>query len=354
MMQNQEQYLKISRRDLDALLQMRNGEAALLYLYLRQSGCRERRQAGRALFMTRQQLDDAFERLELAGLLPLTAEAPAEPGGEIASSVRSAAPSDFSVGGQNASEGASSDFISSAVSVFPSTSGAKNPSPLPEPGEPADNYSAADVVSRTKSDEAFAAILEEAGLIIGRQLSSPELCRMLAVYDHYEFPPEVFMMLMHHVADVYREKYAGRRRPGVRSFEKESAMWAEYEITDFDAAERFIHRYRERFSLAGDIKAAMGITDRDFSDTERRYIDRWLDWGFRPDVIHLAYDKTITNKRKFNIGYMNGILQKWHESGLHSLKEVLGKDRVSPKASSGSSPSATVNPAEILQLIDTL
>ena len=101
----------------------------------------------------------------------------------------------------------------------------------------------------------------------------------------------------------------------------------EKQITDFDAAESHIRRMRERRSLEAPIKEAMDIRDRDFTDTERRYVSQWQDLGFGPQEIHLAYDRAVTKTGKRSLAYANGILQNWHAKNMHSLKEILEKDR---------------------------
>ena len=103
------------------------------------------------------------------------------------------------------------------------------------------------------------------------------------------------------------------------------------------------------------IKEALGISGRDFTDTERRYLRVWLDCGFGPDAIHLAYDKTVTNTRKFSAAYMNRILMNWHEKGLHTLSEIQEKDRPSVALAGRTVPTGTAaDPQAIQDLIDQI
>lgn len=292
----------ISSRAADLIIGLRDGDAALLYLYLCRHGMEERDHIARELYLPKQRLSEAMERLEMLGLLPLTQPVPA-PEEDIA----------------------------------PDTASEK-PSPLPDRPELPD-YTSADVRARKESDSAFSALISEAQLIMGRPLSTPDLIKLLGIYDHLDLPPEVVMELMNFVAELYRWKYGERRRPSARAFELEARVWAERGITDFESAERYIRSARERRSQEGDIKAAMKIVDRDFTDTERRYVEQWLNWGFSADVIALAYDKTVTNTRKFSPAYMNKILMSWNEKGLHTLVEIQEKDRpVHPRSVAGTEP----------------
>ena len=298
----------ISPRAADLIIGLRDGDAALLYLYLCRRGMEDRDRIARELYLPKQRLSEAMERLEMLGLLPLAESVPVSP--------------------------------ESAVSPEPP---AKAPSLPGRPDLP--DYTAEEVRSRKENDGAFSALISEAQLIMGRPLSTPDLIKLLGIYDHLDLPPEVVMELMNFVAELYRWKYGERRRPSARAFELEARVWAERGITDFDSAERYIRLARERRSQEGDIKASLKIVDRDFTDTERRYVEQWLNWGFSADAIALAYDKTVTNTRKFSPAYMNKILMSWNEKGLHSLAEIQEKDQFArSRSSSGSEP----RPAESL------
>ena len=303
----------ISARAAEMLLNMRDGDAALLYLYLSRYPDRSRDAVSRDLLLPKQRRNEAFERLEMVGLLPLSAAA------EDSSAVRSES----------------------------------QPATIETPELP--EYSSSDVAARAESDQAFSALVSEAQLIIGRALSTPDLIKLLGIYDHLDLPPEVMMELMNFVADVYRDKYGESRRPTARAFEREARIWSERGITDFESAEQFIRRYREHHSMEGAVKDAMNIRDRDYTDTERRYVEQWLNWGFLPEVLAVAYDKTVTNTGKRSPAYMNKILQTWHEKNLHTLQEIREKDRPSRIRPESSAPARSAeNPEDIWKKVDQI
>ena len=306
----------ISPQAADKLLSLRDGDAALLYLYLCRHGTKDREKISRDLFMPMKALGNAFERLEMLGLLSDSESTPSH----LPASDPALPPASVGIIGDNGD--------------------------LPE-------YTAKDVQNLAENDNAFSALISEAKLIMGRALSTPDLLKLTAIYNHLELAPEVMMELMNFVADTYRDRYGESRRPTVRAFEKEAILWAERGITDFDAAEQYIRRYRERRSMAGAIKEAMKIENRDFTDTERRYVEQWLEWGFGPDAIALAYDKTVTNTRKFVPAYMNKILETWHHQGLHTIQEIQNGDRHG-KPAFVVDPGTPVNPDALQGAIERL
>ena len=314
MSRNNDQNL-ITPQAADLLIAGHDGDMALLYLYLCRTGCRDRDKAGLDLLMPRQRLNEAFERLEMCGLLPLTPE---------------------------------SEHVSQ-----PSEPGSGSGMPVSPLGGDLPEYPIADVKTAAEKDNAFSALISEAQLVVGRPLSTPDLVRLLGIYDHFNLPAEVMMELMNFVSDVYREKYGGRRRPSVRAFELEARKWIELGISDYDSAEQYIRRYRDLHSQFGPVKEAMKIFDRDFTDTELRYVESWLSWGFGADAIGLACDRTVISINRRSGAYMNKILMNWHEKGLHSLREIQEKDRPSSH-STGKKTQEPANPKDIQAAIDQI
>lgn len=49
--------------------------------------------------------------------------------------------------------------------------------------------------------------------------------------------------------------------------------------------------------------------------------------GFDDEAIRMAYEKTVLKKRSMDWGYMNGILRRWHEKGLHTAAAIQAGDR---------------------------
>ena len=100
----------------------------------------------------------------------------------------------------------------------------------------------------------------------------------------------------------------------MRFIEKEAYAWVHQEILTLDQAEEYIRRQRERRdAYRQESEAGARHPRRALTPTEQRFISAWLDMGFDEDAIELAYDRTVTNTGALKWGYMNKILQSWHE-----------------------------------------
>ena len=79
------------------------------------------------------------------------------------------------------------------------------------------------------------------------------------------------------------------------------------------------------------------IRGRSLTAAEERYAQSWLDMGLEDDLIAMAYERTCLNTGGLNWAYMNKILQRWSEQGLHTAEEVRSGDRKGgiPRGASG-------------------
>ena len=349
----------ISADAADALIAARDGDMALLYLYLCRTGSSDMQSARLALMMPSPRMEEAVERLEMCGLLPLAKNPAAIDASAVFPPAAAAALQ------SDSREEKTPVFSAVSPSAIPAGSGnslQKEEAPtnvnLLHPSDDLPAYTTKDVADRT-SDPGFSAILEEARRIVGRHLSSQDMIRLLGIYDHFDLPAEVVMELMHYVAEVYRDRYGTGRLPSIGAFEREARGWVRMNITDLDAAEAFIRSRRDRHGLEEEIKEILQIKGRDFTDTERRYVNAWLEDHYQMDVLAYAYDKTATNTGKFSPAYMNRILLNWKDKGLHTLKEIQQAETPLSKAPSRTGPGSRVskpteNPMNIRSLVDKI
>ena len=79
----------------------------------------------------------------------------------------------------------------------------------------------------------------------------------------------------------------------------------------------------------------LGLGDRRPSPSEEKYLLSWLEMGFSPEAVELAYDKTVLKCRELKWSYLNGILRRWHEKGLHTLAEIQAGDAAPRRGETG-------------------
>ena len=265
------QIIGIPRNDLDKLLGHCDGNAALLYLHILRAGdFSSIIQAARELKCTETELLAAAGTLRALGLLDDAARAAAR-------------------------------------------------DEMPE-------YTAGDVARRAGTDPAFEAVVAEAEAALGRVLSSNDLKLLFGIYDYWGLQADVIMELLYHCVEKYQLSHGAGRTPTMRYVEKEAQFWARNEITTPDAVDEYIRREKEKQALAEQVKEVLQIRGRELTAGEAKYIDGWLSLGFGPEVLAIAYDRTVLSTGKLAWKYMDRIVRSWDEKRLYTPEAIEAGD----------------------------
>lgn len=258
--------------DVDKLLAGKDGSAALLYLHLLSRGFLDR-SAAESLGLTGPQYDRGMNILRSSGLI---------------------------------------------------TDG--NEKKLPPPAE-IPEYRAEDIIIRSQEDSTFSAVVSEAQRLLGHILNSSELKILFGIYDFLSLPAEVILTLINHCIETTRERLGPGRTPTMRSIEKAAYIWSNRDIVTLDRAEKYLQNLAKRREASEQVKQALQIRGRELTATEQKYVDSWLEMGFGPDALAIAYDRTVVSTGSLQWKYMNSIVSSWHSKGLHTPEEIDRGDR---------------------------
>ena len=270
--------VNIEQSDMHKLLSAANGDAALLYLYLRSGN--DPSKAGQALNLSQTRLSCAGATLRQLGLwqderkMPIIGERP--------------------------------------------------------------NYSERDVLSAMDTDRDFRSLYGEIQRLLGRPLNTEEMKIILGFIRYLGLAPDVVCVLVCYCKERARRK-GSLRNPSLRTIEKEAYAWAEQGIDTMEEAAVFIQQQNQRNSQLGKLLQVLQIRGRNLTPGEEKYARQWLDAGFEMDAIAMAYERTCLNTGALNWAYMNKILSRWQESGLLTVEQIKNGDKKPqvPKGASG-------------------
>ena len=280
--------LTLSTAAADKLLQSGQGDAALLYLAL----CRFGRgvtpeELERALPISRLRIDAAERVLQQLGILPRpAADAP------------------------------------------------------PAPAEERPVYTSQDIAGLLTDNEGFRLLIPQTEQQLGKKLRTADLQILAGLYDQIGMPADVIYLLVCHCVERARRQWGEGRRPTLRQIEKEGAYWARLGLMDQDSAGRYLKDYARKQEKTAAYMQVLQLHGRPPVESEQRYILDWIDMGFPPETVALAYDKTVFYKKELNWRYLNGILRRWHQQGWHTVEQVEEGQQRAPKKS-GAKPAKT-------------
>lgn len=203
-------------------------------------------------------------------------------------------------------------------------------SQTPEPPAPPEELRAAycreDVSESLEKNDEFRNLTAEVERKLGKKLSTPDLSSLLGLYDYLGLPADVIYLLVYHCVEKQCCRLGEGRRPGMKQIEKEGYAWARMGIGSQEEAAAYLKTYAARQEKLPQYMRALQLGDRPPAPSEERYLASWQEQGFPPEAVALAYDRTVLRCHELKWPYLNGILKKWHEAGLHTLKEIQAGD----------------------------
>lgn len=189
-------------------------------------------------------------------------------------------------------------------------------------------YSEKDVLQTLDTDNSFRSLYGEVQRRLGRQLNTEELKILLSLVRYLGLPADVICVLVTYCQERARRK-GGIRNPSLRTIEKEAYAWAERGIDTMEEAAAFIQAQNVYYSRLGTLCRLLQIRGRVLTAAEEKYAAAWLEMGFDEEAITMAYERTCLNTGGLSWAYMNKILLRWHEAGLHTAAQVRAGDRKS-------------------------
>ena len=200
----------------------------------------------------------------------------------------------------------------------------------PEPAQERPVYTADDLTDLLTGDAGFRMLVPQTEEKLGKRLKTADLQILAGLYDDLGLPADVIYLLVCHCVTRSEERYGPGRRPTLRQIEKEGYHCAQRGLFDQESASRYLRDWNVRRSAMSRYMQVLGLGDRRPVESEERYITDWMDKGFPPETVALAYDKTVFYKKELNWRYLNGILRRWHENGWHTEEEVRQSDSRKP------------------------
>ena len=253
----------------DRLLRLDNGDAALLYLYLL------RHNDVQNLKWPQPRLDAAIAALKGVGMAP---------------------------------------------DLAPRTDIPEQPLPPPEYHTEEINVALADQSS------VFSSLCDEVERMLGKKLNASDLKALFTLYDHLALPPEVIITLVGWCCEEQERKYGPGRKPFLSQIKKEGFIWARRGIDTMERADAHIQRLTSLRTRESEVLRLLDISPRPLVEREKTYIAAWDDMGFDNEAIRMAYERTVLKKQSMDWSYMNGILRRWHEKGLHTSAAIQAAD----------------------------
>ena len=195
---------------------------------------------------------------------------------------------------------------------------------LPKPADQRRTYTLQEVQKYLNEDPAFAQTVHAVERAAGRRLPTADLSALTELYSLHGMSPEAIDLLTAQCCD--EALLHGETRPSVKRIEKVGLEWARMGVRTREDAVAAVQRIGAREKAVREVRQRMGLRPEVWIASDEKYITAWLDWGFSPEAIEMAYDRTVLNCGRLNWKYCHGILKSWKGKGLLTPENIREKD----------------------------
>ena len=210
--------------------------------------------------------------------------------------------------------------------------------PPPRQEDRLPEYSREELAAAQEREPQFQGLCRELEGMLGRVFTDNDLKCLYTIYDHLGFSPEVIVLLTGWA--IRRERRAKNNPaacPRMPQVQREAFRWKRLGVDTLERAEDYLRRQEGVDQREWDILQAVGVTQRRPAvEKEREFISAWVEMGLSLELIRLAYERTVYQKKAMSWPYMNKILQSWHKAGYQTPAQVEAGDR--PPRRSKSAP----------------
>lgn len=204
-----------------------------------------------------------------------------------------------------------------------------DPAPAPKQDDRPPEYTRGDIAAALEREPEFQGLCRELEGMLGRVFTDSDLKCAYTIYDHLALPPEVIVHLAGWVAGRERRmKNNPAACPRMPQIQREAFRWKRLGLDTWERAEDYLRRQEAVDQREWAVLQAVGVAERRSAvEREREYIAAWVDMGVSDELIRMAYERTVYQKKAMSWPYMNKILQSWHAAGYKTPQQVEAGDR---------------------------
>lgn len=176
-------------------------------------------------------------------------------------------------------------------------------------------YSSNEIADMVENDREVALMIDACERALGKIFRVGETAKILALRDYLGFTPDYIAALCEHCAKI--------GKTSVRYLETTALALYDDGITDKATLDEHLRLAQEKHELEAQVRALFGMNmSRALTTKEKRFIDSWIGFGYRLEVIKLAYEITVDKINEPSLNYANAILERWNADGLKTEADV--------------------------------
>lgn len=183
----------------------------------------------------------------------------------------------------------------------------------------AQSLSTTEIAERAASNPDIQFLFSAVESIMGTLLTSTQQRTLIFIHEAYGLPVDVILMAVEYCFSNGKTSFTYIQRM--------CSGWADQGINTHAQAEETLRALNRKKSAEQEIVRMLGLGDHPLTPEQQRFIQNWREtFGYGPEMIRIAYERTLNSISKLSLPYMNSILKSWYEKGIRTPADVAAKD----------------------------
>ncbi len=201
-----------------------------------------------------------------------------------------------------------------ATPIEPPIVEVSDPKPRLQRADQLPNYTSNELADLLERRASVRMLVDEAQKTFGKIFNTGEINILVGLTDYLGLSEESVILLLAHCKRIGKNT--------MRAVEKYAFRLSDQGITDAHALEEEFLRSEAMYSFEGQVRSLFGMKSRALTTKEGKMLAAWMDFGYGPDVVKLAYELTVAATNEPSVAYANAILERWHAEGLSDLAAI--------------------------------
>ena len=181
------------------------------------------------------------------------------------------------------------------------------------------SLSTAEIAERAARNPDIQFLFSAVESVMGTVLTSTQQRTLLFIHESYGLPADVILMAV--------EYCFSNGKTSFQYIQRMCGGWADQGINTHAQAEEALRALNLKKNGEREIVALLGLGGRPLTPEQRRFIENWREnFGYGPDMIRIAYERTLNSINKLSLPYMNSILKSWNEKGIRTPADIAARD----------------------------
>lgn len=175
-------------------------------------------------------------------------------------------------------------------------------------------YTGRQILDYVEKNKDFRALCNECQNVLGKSFTAQDYNNVMQLKSYFKFSDEYVLLLLAHCVESEKANWAYIRKIATNLYDEG--------ISSYSKLEAHFSARRNKRSLEYKIRKLLGIGEREFTKSEKSYIEKWIGLKLSIELLTKAYEITIEKTGKISYSYMAKILDNWQIAGIKTVEDV--------------------------------